>query len=119
MADPRQGPVRLSFLGAADTVTGSKYLLETAGRKLLVDSGLFQGPPALRERNWQPLPLPAAEIDAVFLTHAHLDHSGYLPVLWKQGFTGPVYCTSGTTALAGILLPDSGFLQQEDAEYAR
>ncbi|MEQ8486698.1 MAG: MBL fold metallo-hydrolase [Pseudomonadales bacterium] len=119
MADRRQAPVRLSFLGAAGTVTGSKYLLETAGRKLLVDSGLFQGPPALRERNWRPLPLAADEIDAVFLTHAHLDHSGYLPVLWKQGFTGPVYCTSGTTALAGILLPDSGFLQEEDAEYAR
>lgn len=119
MAEVRPPAPRLTFLGGAGTVTGSKYLLECAGRKLLIDAGLFQGPQTLRQRNWEPLAVAASDIDAVILTHAHLDHSGYLPVLWKNGFTGPVYCTSGTAALAGILLPDSGYLQQEDAEYAR
>jgi metallo-beta-lactamase family protein len=100
-------------------VTGSKYLLEHNGFRVLVDTGLFQGPASIRERNWQALPLDVTTLDAVFLTHAHLDHSGYLPVLQKAGYSGPVYCTSGTAALAGILLPDSGHLQQEDAAYAR
>lgn len=108
----------LTFLGAAGTVTGSKYLLQVAGTRVLVDCGLFQGRRPLRQRNRQPLPLDAASLDAVVLTHAHLDHSGYLPVLRQCGFTGPVYCTSGTAALARILLPDSGYLQEEDARYA-
>lgn len=111
-------PPTLTFLGAAGTVTGSRYLLEVAGTRVLVDCGLFQGRRPLRQRNRQPLPLDAASLDAVVLTHAHLDHSGYLPVLRQRGFTGPVYCTSGTAALARILLPDSGYLQEEDARYA-
>lgn len=111
-------PPTLTFLGATGTVTGSKYLLETDGARVLVDCGLFQGKRPLRQRNWQPLPLDAASLDAVVLTHAHLDHSGYLPVLRKCGFAGPVYCTSGTAALVRILLPDSGYLQEEDARYA-
>lgn len=108
----------LTFLGAAGTVTGSKYLIETHGQRVLVDCGLFQGAKRLRERNWRPLPFDPASLDAVCLTHAHLDHSGYLPVLRRQGFTGPVYCSSGTAALANVLLPDSGHLQEEDARYA-
>jgi metallo-beta-lactamase family protein len=109
---------RLTFLGAARTVTGSKYLIEHAGRRLLVDCGLFQGPKALRLLNWEPLPVPAASIDAVVLTHAHLDHSGYLPRLINQGFAGRIYCSKATADLCGLLLPDSGYLQEEDAEYA-
>jgi len=108
----------LTFLGAAGTVTGSRYLLEANGQRVLVDCGLFQGGKPLRERNWRALPFEAAGLDAVCLTHAHLDHSGYLPVLRRQGFTGPVYCSSGTAALVDILLPDSGHLQEEDARYA-
>lgn len=118
MADRDSAP-SIHFLGAAGTVTGSKYLIEWRGRRVLVDTGLFQGPSALRQRNWQPLPVRAEDVDAVLMTHAHLDHSGYLPVLHKAGFQGPVYCTRGTADLAGILLPDSGHLQQEDAEYLR
>jgi metallo-beta-lactamase family protein len=110
--------VAITFVGAAGTVTGSKYLVDLAGTRLLVDCGLFQGLKRLRERNWRPLPFDIASIDAVVLTHAHLDHSGYLPLLVKQGFKGPVYCTEGTRALCGILLPDSGHLQEEDARYA-
>ena len=109
---------RLTFLGATRTVTGSKYLIEHAGRRVLIDCGLFQGPKVLRLRNWSPLPVPAASIDAVVLTHAHLDHSGYLPLLVKQGFAGRVHCSAATADLCGLLLPDSGFLQEEDAEYA-
>jgi len=109
---------RLTFLGAARTVTGSKYLLEHAGRRVLVDCGLFQGPKALRLLNWAALRVPASSIDAVVLTHAHLDHSGYLPRLINQGFAGRVYCSKATSDLCGLLLPDSGFLQEEDAEYA-
>ena len=108
----------LTFLGATGTVTGSKYLLQTSDARILVDCGLFQGPRKLRQRNWSALPLAASELDAVFLTHAHLDHTGYLPVLCKHGFKGPIYCTPGTAALARILLPDSGHLQEEDARYA-
>lgn len=110
--------MKLTFLGAAGTVTGSKYLVETEDARFLVDSGLFQGPKPLRELNRRPLPVDVATLDAVVLTHAHLDHSGYLPALIKQGFHGPVYCTSGTRTLCGILLPDSGHLQEEDARYA-
>jgi metallo-beta-lactamase family protein len=108
----------LTFLGAAQTVTGSKYLLETAGRRILVDCGLFQGLKELRERNWQRLPVDPKDIDAVVLTHAHIDHSGYLPRLVSQGFTGRVFCTPGTADLCRIMLPDSGRLAEDDARDA-
>lgn len=107
----------ITFLGGAGTVTGSKYLVRHGGKALLVDCGLFQGYKLLRERNWQPLPVAPAAIDAVVLTHAHLDHSGYLPLLARAGFGGPVFCTAGTRDLCAILLPDSGHLQEEDAAY--
>ncbi len=110
--------MHLTFLGGVGTVTGSKYLVEAAGRKILVDCGLFQGLKQLRLRNWDRFPVDPAGIDAVILTHAHLDHSGYLPLLIKKGFTGPVYCTGATRDLCEILLPDSGFLQERDAEFA-
>jgi metallo-beta-lactamase family protein len=110
--------MKLQFLGATGTVTGSKYLLRHGDSSLLVDCGLFQGYKQLRLRNWAPLPVAAASIDAVVLTHAHIDHSGYLPLLVKQGFTGPVYCTPATADLCEILLPDSGHLQEEEALYA-
>jgi len=109
--------VQITFLGAAGTVTGSKFLVRHGGRALLVDCGLFQGYKLLRERNWQPLPISPAAIGAVVLTHAHLDHSGYLPLLARTGFGGPVFCTPGTRDLCAILLPDSGHLQEEDASY--
>lgn len=108
----------IMFLGGVGTVTGSKYLLESGTRRLLVDCGLFQGFKQLRLRNWSPLAVPASSIDAVVLTHAHIDHSGYLPLLVKNGFTGPVYCTPATRDLCAILLPDSGHLQEKDADYA-
>ncbi len=110
--------VNITFLGAAGTVTGSKYLVRHAGKCLLVDCGLFQGYKLLRLRNWTPLPVVPGEIHAVVLTHAHLDHSGYLPLLAKEGFSGSVYATSGTRELCRILLPDSGHLQEEDAAFA-
>jgi metallo-beta-lactamase family protein len=110
--------MRLTFLGAAGTVTGSKYLLDFGERRLLIDCGLFQGFKQLRLRNWATLPVDPATIDAVVLTHAHLDHSGYLPLLAKQGFRGRVYCTDATAALCKLLLPDSGHLQEEEAAHA-
>lgn len=110
--------MRLTFMGAAGTVTGSKYLLEHGGRRMLVDCGLFQGLKQLRLRNWDAFPLAPEKIDAVVLTHAHIDHSGYLPALAKQGFKGRVFSTHATRALATLLLPDSGHLQEEDAFYA-
>ena len=109
--------VSITFLGGAGTVTGSKYLVRHGGQALLVDCGLFQGYKLLRQRNWRPLPVAPHEIDAVLLSHAHLDHSGYLPLLAKGGFGGPVFCTSGTRDLCAILLPDSGHLQEEEAAY--
>jgi metallo-beta-lactamase family protein len=109
---------RIRFLGAADTVTGSRYLVETDGARVLVDCGLFQGYKKLRERNWADPPFDPASLDAVLLTHAHIDHSGYLPKLVKLGFRGRVHCTSGTRDLLSILLPDSGHLQEEDAKRA-
>jgi metallo-beta-lactamase family protein len=109
---------RVTFLGAARTVTGSKYLLESGSVKVLIDSGLFQGLKELRERNWSPLPVDPSEIDSVVLTHAHLDHCGYLPRLVAQGFKGRVFCTAGTQDLCRIVLPDSGRIQEEDAEQA-
>lgn len=108
----------LQFLGAAGTVTGSRYLVESGGHRVLVDCGLFQGYKQLRERNWAPFPVDPASIDAIVLTHAHLDHSGYLPALVKQGFRGRIHCTHGSAALCGLLLPDSGHLQEESAKYA-
>lgn len=110
--------MKLQFLGAAGTVTGSKYLLADARNRVLVDCGLFQGLKNLRLRNWAELPFEATSISAVVLTHAHLDHSGYLPLLVKRGFNGPVYCTPATAELCKILLPDSGRIQEEDTEYA-
>lgn len=110
--------MRLSFLGGVGTVTGSKYLIESDGRTVLIDCGLFQGLKQLRLQNWGSFPVDPASIDAVILTHAHLDHSGYLPLLIRNGFRGPVYCTSATRDLCAILLPDSGYLQERDAEYA-
>ena len=110
--------LQLTFLGAVGTVTGSKYLVEADGKRFFVDCGLFQGFKQLRLRNWAHLPVDPKSIDAVILTHAHLDHSGYLPLLMKNGFHGPVYCTPGTRDLCAILLPDSGHLQEKDAEFA-
>jgi len=107
----------LTFLGAARTVTGSKYLLEVDGRRILVDCGLFQGLKDLRLRNWQPLP-DAGSIDAVVLTHAHIDHSGMLPRLVAAGFKGRIFCTAGTRDLCSLVLPDAGRLQEEEADRA-
>ncbi|MBO9512690.1 MAG: MBL fold metallo-hydrolase [Variovorax sp.] len=110
--------MRIQFLGGTDTVTGSKYLLEHEGRRLLVDCGLFQGLKQLRLRNWEPLPIEASAIDAVLLTHAHLDHSGLVPRLIRLGFKGPVHATQATRDLCELLLPDAGHLQEEEADYA-
>ncbi|USU18183.1 MBL fold metallo-hydrolase RNA specificity domain-containing protein [Paraburkholderia fungorum] len=110
--------MKLTFLGAAETVTGSKYLLEGAGLRILIDCGLFQGTKNLRLHNWCALPIDVGTLDAVILTHAHLDHSGYLPVLARMGYRGPVYCTRGTRDLCQIMLRDSAHLQQEEAAYA-
>ncbi len=111
-------PLSLSFLGAARTVTGSKYLLDTGGSRILFDAGLFQGLKDLRLRNWEDLPVPASSLDAIVLTHAHLDHCGYLPRLVMQGFRGRVFCTPGTQDLCRIVLPDSGRIQEDDAANA-
>jgi metallo-beta-lactamase family protein len=108
----------LTFLGAAGTVTGSKFLLDADRARVLVDCGLFQGARALRRRNWEPFPLPAGKIDAVVVTHAHLDHCGYLPALARAGFTGPVFATGHTAELAEIVLRDSARLLAEEAEHA-
>lgn len=107
----------VTFWGAAGTVTGSKYLIDNNHQRVLIDCGLFQGPRELRERNWAEAPFPATSVDAVLLTHAHIDHTGYLPRFVKQGFRGPVYCSRGTAELLRILLPDSARLQEEEADY--
>jgi metallo-beta-lactamase family protein len=114
----------IQFLGAAGTVTGSKHLINTgsdstgsSGFQTLIDCGMFQGQKEWRERNWQDTPIPARQIDAVVLTHAHIDHSGWIPRLVKGGFRGPIYATPATIDLCGILLPDSGHLQEEDAQF--
>ncbi len=110
--------ISISVLGAGRCVTGSKFLLRWKRRAVLVDCGLFQGPAENRRRNWRPLGFPAQEVDSVILTHAHIDHSGYLPRLVRQGFSGPVYCTSPTRSLLRVLLPDAAHLQEEEARYA-
>ncbi|MFG6431053.1 MBL fold metallo-hydrolase RNA specificity domain-containing protein [Pelomonas parva] len=110
--------MKLTFLGAADTVTGSRHLLTLGEQRLLLDAGLFQGYKQLRERNWAALGAPAMQLDAVLLSHAHLDHCGYLPALRRQGFKGPIYTTSATRDLCDVLLRDSAHLQEEDARRA-
>ncbi len=107
--------MKLTSYGAADGVTGSKHLIEFAGSRILLDCGLFQGLKLHRERNWQPIPFDLAGIDAVVLSHAHLDHSGFLPLLVKRGYRGPVYASAATRDLADVLLRDSAHLQEEDA----
>lgn len=109
---------KITFLGAAGTVTGSKYLVEAGGKRLLVDCGLFQGPKELRLRNWERLLVDPATIDWVLLTHAHIDHTGYLPRLVRDGFHGPIFANQATIELCNLLLPDSAHLQEEDAQYA-
>ncbi len=109
---------KITFLGATGCVTGSKYLVEAGGKRLLVDCGLFQGTKELRQRNWNRLPVDPATFDWAVLTHAHLDHTGYLPRLLKDGFRGPIFANAATQELCSILLPDSARLQQEDAEAA-
>jgi metallo-beta-lactamase family protein len=108
---------RITFHGAAETVTGSRHLIETGGKRILVDCGLFQGREEIRDRNWQPFPIDPRSIDAVVLTHAHNDHIGYLPKLAAIGYKGPVYATPGSIGIARIVLPDSARLQEEDARY--
>ncbi|MEN8184853.1 MAG: MBL fold metallo-hydrolase, partial [Myxococcota bacterium] len=110
--------MKISFLGATGTVTGSKYVIETDREKLLVDCGLYQGVKPLRLRNWKRPPIELDDLDAVILTHAHIDHTGYVPALVRDGYRGSIYCTPPTAALCRILLPDSGRIHEEDAAYA-
>lgn len=110
--------MRLTFLGAAETVTGSRFLLESANSRILVDCGLFQGVKRIRRQNWEPFPVNPSSIDAIVLTHAHIDHSGFIPALTRDGFKGPVWCTKPTQELLNLLLPDAAYLQVEDARYA-
>lgn len=110
---------KLTFLGAAGSVTGSKYLVEASGKRLLVDCGLFQGTSELKDRNWKPLPVDPRTIDYAVLTHAHLDHTGWLPVLVKDGYRGPIFANPATVELTEILLKDSAHLQEEETEHAR
>jgi len=110
--------MKLTFAGAAGTVTGSRYLLDTGERRILIDCGLFQGFKQLRLRNWAKFPVSPRRIDSVVLTHAHLDHSGYLPALARDGFRGPIYATEATRELCEILLRDSAHLQEDEADYA-
>src|SRR4030095_8736866 len=109
--------MKLTFLGATETVTGSKFLLEAAGKRVLIDCGLFQGLKELRQRNWDAPPIDPRSVDAIVLTHAHIDHTGYLPRFVRQGFRGPVFGTPATVDLLRILLPDSAHLQEEEADF--
>jgi metallo-beta-lactamase family protein len=109
---------KITFLGAAGTVTGSKYLVEAGGKRLLVDCGLFEGSKELNQRNWDKLSIDPAAIDWVLLTHAHIDHTGYLPRLVRNGFRGPIYANTATHELCNLLLPDSAHLQEEEAQFA-
>ncbi len=108
----------LTFLGAAGTVTGSRFLLSLRNRKYLIDCGLFQGHRALEEQNWVPFPVAADQIDGILITHTHVDHTGFLPRLVREGFVGPIYATQATCELLKIVLPDSGHLQEQEAEFA-
>ena len=108
---------KITFLGAAGTVTGSKYLIEAEGKRLLVDCGLFEGSKELKQRNWDKLAIDPASIDWVLLTHAHIDHTGYLPRLVRNGYRGPIYANAATHELCELLLPDSAYLQEEDAAF--
>jgi metallo-beta-lactamase family protein len=119
LSNPGHMNVSVKFLGGARSVTGSKFLLEIDHLKILVDCGLFQGLKELRLRNWAPFPINPADIDMVLLTHAHIDHTGYLPKLVKDGFGGPIICTEPTMELAKILLKDAGKLQEEEAAFAQ
>jgi metallo-beta-lactamase family protein len=110
--------VTITFLGATDTVTGSRFLVTSAQSKVLVDCGLFQGIKSIRKKNWDPFPVDVKTIDSVILTHAHLDHCGYLPLLARQGYENPIFATHFTTELASVILHDSAHLQMEDAKYA-
>ena len=110
--------IKLSFLGAAGSVTGSRYLLETENLKLLVECGLYQER-ELSHRNWDPFPIPPQELDAILLTHAHLDHCGLIPKLVAEGFRGKIYCTAATSEVTQIILLDSARLQEEDAEFKK
>src|SRR5215468_9126183 len=123
-AFPKLTVAYIQFLGAAGTVTGSKHLINTststggkAGLQVLIDCGLFQGKKEWRSRNWEDTPVPAREIDAVILTHAHLDHCGWIPRLVREGFNGPIFATPSTIDLCGVVLPDSGHLQEEEANF--
>ncbi|WP_396586246.1 MBL fold metallo-hydrolase RNA specificity domain-containing protein [Bermanella sp. R86510] len=109
---------QIQFIGATGTVTGSKYLVTYGDRQIMVDCGLFQGIKNVRERNWGELPFVPQDLTAVLLTHAHIDHSGYLPALMKRGYSGDIYASHATKALCHVLLPDAGYLQEEDARYA-
>ncbi len=109
--------MQITFHGAAGTVTGSKYLVQVNDRKILVDCGMFQGPKELRERNWLPIPFDVTELSAVILTHAHIDHIGFLPKIVRDGYTGPIYATPPTVELAHVSLMDSAMLQMEDAQF--
>lgn len=117
MQKPNTPATRIRFLGAAETVTGSKYLLTDGEDKILVDCGLFQGLKELRLKNWDRFPIDPKEIKTIVLTHAHIDHSGYIPRLIKEGFTGKIYCTPATLELCRILLPDTGYIQEEEAQW--
>ena len=112
------GHTSLTFLGAARTVTGSKFLVDTEEFRVMIDCGLFQGERLWRRRNWEPLTVDPAKVDAVVITHAHLDHSGYLPLLVRNGFAGPAFCTPETAELAAIILRDSAHIAESDAAYA-
>ncbi len=117
MSQANNNPFRIRFLGAAGTVTGSKYLLTNDNTNILVDCGLFQGLKELRLKNWDRFPINPKKINAIVLTHAHIDHSGYIPRLIKEGFRGKIFCTQATFALCQILLPDAGYLQEEEADW--
>ena len=118
MSSAAQGTMTLSFHGATGTVTGSRFLVRTPSTQVLVDAGLFQGLRQLRRRNWDPVPFAAEDLDAVVISHAHLDHSGYLPVLGRSGLSAPVFASGDTARLAELVLRDSAKLQEEDAAYA-